>query len=318
MLIDPLQRLCNALARPTALGLVPGCIYLLALLVLLSITDLTTQERATYTAAMAILGLALLIGFLQDVLRFQGVWKAVLPGVVGLAIAVSSSGPLPKQWEGLMSITTHMELVYKAAIGLFTYAIITSFSLSSELNGLKAGQTYFISISLLVQSLLVLFTQELASSSSQSTLRAHFLSSSLAIPFLFVSFALLKHNKFPSSVSAGAVFSYFAGTSLALNGLCGAFSTLWMLLISPQIAHILLYLHGLVTNTKENQHLNGNYDPNTRLFAYSKGQNGLINYYLILSGPLDEETLVIHLYLLQALSGLHYNLAKFNVFSLLY
>ena len=91
-----------------------------------------------------------------------------------------------------------------------------------------------------------------------------------------------------------------------------------MLLLSPQIAHILLYLLGFVMNIKGNQHLKANYDPNTRLFAYSKGRNGLINYYLMLSGPLDEETLVIHLYLLQALAGLHYILAKFHAFSLLF
>ena len=293
---------------PTALGLLSGTVCLLSLLLLLSITDLTAEERAKSTAALTVLALALLLGFAQDVLHLQRAWQAALPGLVALALAVSSSGPL---FQRPSSAT---EWVYTAATGLCAYVLITSFSLTSGINGLKTGQAYFLAVSLLTLSLLVRFTQELA----QFPLRAHFLACQVQIPFVFTTVALLKHCKFPSSGCSGASFAYFAGTSLAVSGLWGAFSPLWILLLSPQIAQNLLYLYGLMPFNMKIKPMGANYDPKTGLFTYSKAHNGLFNYYLFISGPLDEESIATHMYLLQVLLGLHSSLVRFHVFSHLF
>lgn len=206
------------------------------------------------------------------------------------------------------------ELKYSAEIGLFAYVLITSFSLTSGINGLKAGQAYFLSISLLSLNLVVPFTQEL----TQFPLRLYFLTCQVQIPFIFTTFALLKHCKFPSSCSSGASFAYFAGTTLAVSGIWGAFSPVWLLSFTPQIAQILLYLYELVPFHREMKPLIANYSSKTGLFAYSKGHNGLINRYLLISGPLDEESIAIHFFLMQVLLGLYCALVRLHVFSLLF
>jgi len=61
----------------------------------------------------------------------------------------------------------------------------------------------------------------------------HIFSLTIMIPFLMVTLALLKHNRFPSKVFVGDTFCYFAGMTFAMVGILGHFSKTMLLFFIP-------------------------------------------------------------------------------------
>lgn len=53
------------------------------------------------------------------------------------------------------------------------------------------------------------------------------------IPFLFLSYALWKHNKYPSKVFVGDTYCYFAGMTFAVVGILGHFTKTMLLFFIP-------------------------------------------------------------------------------------
>jgi UDP-N-acetylglucosamine--dolichyl-phosphate N-acetylglucosaminephosphotransferase len=68
---------------------------------------------------------------------------------------------------------------------------------------------------------------------SKEIVEHHIFSLTLMIPFLFITLALLKSNKFPSKVFVGDTFCYFAGMTFAVVGILGHFSKTMLLFFMP-------------------------------------------------------------------------------------
>ncbi len=169
------------------------------------------------------------------------------------------------------------------------------------LNGLEAGQSLIIGISILIHNII-----ELASGGSQQWHANHLFSASLILPFLAVTLGLLKWNWYPSSVFVGDCFCYFAGMTFAVCGILGHFSKTLLLFFMPQILNFLyslpqiLHIWGIVCP----RHRLPRYNPQTDKLEAIPSNHNLINLALILLGPQHERTLCRKLLGLQLVCSL--------------
>jgi UDP-N-acetylglucosamine--dolichyl-phosphate N-acetylglucosaminephosphotransferase len=78
---------------------------------------------------------------------------------------------------------------------------------------------------------------EIATSSAgqEPHLTAHLFSALLGLPFLAVTRAVLAHNVFPARVFVGDTFCYFAGMTLAVQGIHGHFAKTLLIFFAPQV-----------------------------------------------------------------------------------
>jgi UDP-N-acetylglucosamine--dolichyl-phosphate N-acetylglucosaminephosphotransferase len=89
---------------------------------------------------------------------------------------------------------------------------------------------------------------------SDSVYEQHLLSAALLIPFVWVSLALFKFNKYPSEVFIGDTYCYFAGMTLAVAGILGHYSKTLLLFFIPQILNFLISFPQLVGIVKCPRH----------------------------------------------------------------
>ncbi|CCD25526.1 UDP-N-acetylglucosamine--dolichyl-phosphate N-acetylglucosaminephosphotransferase NDAI_0F02080 [Naumovozyma dairenensis CBS 421] len=120
--------------------------------------------------------------------------------------------------------------VYMAAMGIFCP---NSINILAGVNGLEVGQSIVISILELLNDILYLTW------GSPDGIAAHRFSAVLIIPFLGVSLALWKWNRWPAKVFVGDTYCYFAGMVFAVVGILGHFSKTMLMLFIPQILNFI-------------------------------------------------------------------------------
>jgi UDP-N-acetylglucosamine--dolichyl-phosphate N-acetylglucosaminephosphotransferase len=169
------------------------------------------------------------------------------------------------------------------------------------LNGLEAGQSLIIGLSILCHNLL-----ELSLSSSGPFHANHLFSASLMLPFIGCTLGLLRWNWYPSAVFVGDCYCYFAGMTFAVSGILGHFSKTLLLFFLPQIINFLyslpqiLHLFGLTCP----RHRLPRYNPATDQLEGVPEHHNLINLALLILGPQHERTLCRKLLALQVLCSL--------------
>lgn len=171
--------------------------------------------------------------------------------------------------------------LYMALLGVFC---TNSINIFAGVNGLEAGQSFVISIAVLIHNVLELSGPEA---------EAHLLSFSLILPFSAVTLGLLVYNWYPSQVFVGDTFTYFAGMTLAMSGIMGHFSKTLMLFFLPQILNFLISIPQLF-NTKYlpcPRHRLPRYNPDTGKLEVIKTNWTLINLFLWIIGPTTEADL---------------------------
>lgn len=152
------------------------------------------------------------------------------------------------------------------------------------LNGLEAGQSLVIGVSILCHNVLELGGTHHAN---------HLFSAALITPFIAVTLGLLRWNWYPSSVFVGDCFCYFAGMTFAVAGILGHFSKTLLLFFLPQIINFLyslpqiLHVFGLTCP----RHRLPKYNPETDKLEAIPTNHNLINLALIILGPQHERTL---------------------------
>ena len=119
--------------------------------------------------------------------------------------------------------------LYMAAIAIFCP---NSINILAGVNGIEVGQSLVIALLIVLNdSMYLLPTMHQPHPAADS----HLFSIYLLLPFIGVSFALLKHNWYPSKVFVGDTYCYFAGMVFAVVGILGHFSKTLLLLFIPQI-----------------------------------------------------------------------------------
>jgi UDP-N-acetylglucosamine--dolichyl-phosphate N-acetylglucosaminephosphotransferase len=106
---------------------------------------------------------------------------------------------------------------------------MNSINIYAGINGLEVGQSLVIGFGIVALNVIEISTGSFMRVRDAQT------SLFLIVPFIAVSLALLKWNKYPSKVFVGDIYCYFAGIVFAVCGILGHFSKGLLLLFIPQI-----------------------------------------------------------------------------------
>jgi UDP-N-acetylglucosamine--dolichyl-phosphate N-acetylglucosaminephosphotransferase len=117
----------------------------------------------------------------------------------------------------------------------------------------------------------------------------HLFSLTIMIPFLLTTLALLKHNAYPSKVFVGDTFCYFAGMTFAVVGILGHFSKTMLLFFIPQLLNFLLSLAQLLGIVHCPRHRLPKFNPETYQLHCVDNHYTLINAFLRICGPTNEQ-----------------------------
>jgi len=230
------------LVVPESLGIVVGGIYLCIVFAALLLTGLPLVKANGAVTSIAVM---LLLGFVDDVLDVRWRYKIVL--------SIFGAMPLVMAYDGSLSIAVPIPLrslletsvVYLGPIYLLYLVLLCVFCTNSinilaGVNGVEVGQSLVIGCASLVYNIVQL------RHSDTTTRQQHVLCIILLMPFLAVSYALWKFNRYPSRVFVGDSYTYFAGIVLAVAGVSGVYSKTLMLFFMPQLINFILSIPQLL------------------------------------------------------------------------
>uniref|UniRef100_A0A2S2QMH6 UDP-N-acetylglucosamine--dolichyl-phosphate N-acetylglucosaminephosphotransferase n=1 Tax=Sipha flava TaxID=143950 RepID=A0A2S2QMH6_9HEMI len=348
---------------PEAFGVVSGCTFLITMFVLIPIifgrhilqndTSLFPHsEFIEMLAALLSICCMLLLGFSDDVLNLRWRHKLLLPTVASLPLLVvyyinfnSTTIIVPKPFRDFLGVSINLGLLYYVYMGMLAVFCTNAINILAGINGLETGQSLVIAISILIFNSIEL---------SGDCAQAHLFSLHFIIPFIAVTFALLKYNWYPSEVFVGDTYCYFAGMTFAVIGILGHFSKTMLLFFIPQIFNFLYSTPQLFHFINCPRHRiprldkYGTLSPSyaecnkvnisiigrmcLKLFSYFKiihieeksdgnikcNNLTLINLCLILLGPTNEKTLTIILLGIQAVCSMFAFIIRYPLASLFY
>lgn len=144
--------------------------------------------------------------------------------------------------------------LYMLYISMLCIFCTNSINILAGVNGVEVGQSIIIAVaSIIFNSIEYRLDPALAALSSDmnpttgideqlklATHRLHALV--LLVPFVGVSLAIWKFNRFPSRVFVGDSYTYFAGTVLSVASISGLYTKTLMLLFIPQLLNFIISL----------------------------------------------------------------------------
>ncbi|XP_043277701.1 UDP-N-acetylglucosamine--dolichyl-phosphate N-acetylglucosaminephosphotransferase [Venturia canescens] len=347
---------------PEGLGVVSGCIFLITLFLFIPIpftdyifknANFPHNEFVEFLAALLSICCMLLLGFADDVLDLRWRHKLLLPSVASLPLLMvyyvnynSTLIIVPKPLRAWFGFSVDLWLLYYVYMGMLAVFCTNAINILAGINGLEVGQSLIIAISILIFNL-----GELGG----AAWKAHQFSMYFIIPYITTSFALFRHNWYPSRVFVGDTFCYLSGMTFAVVGIIGHFSKTTLLFFIPQILNFLYSVpqlfhlvpcprHRLPKYNKESDKL----DPSTttfrrsdlniiarfvmwifrtlRIVDWSEDKSGvikcnnltLINFVLVKLGPTREPNLTKILLLVQASCSLLAFVIRYPLASLFY
>ncbi|KAI8099271.1 glycosyl transferase family 4-domain-containing protein [Halteromyces radiatus] len=192
------------------------------------------------SAILAIQSMVLL-GFADDVLDVRWRYKVWFPAIAGIPLLIfyyTNFGvtyvvtPIQlRPWFGDMIHLGPLYYVYMLSLIIFcTHSI----NILAGINGIEAGQTLVISLSIIINDLLYIYKNP-----DQRSVEVHLFSLYFMLPFTGVTLALLYYNWYPAKVFVGDTFCYFAGMTIAVVGILGHFPKTLVLFFIPQMFNFL-------------------------------------------------------------------------------
>lgn len=233
---------------PEAYGVVTGCMYLIALFLFIPVpfgqiilnsgdTAILYSEFVKLIAALLSICCMLLLGFADDVLDLRWKHKLLLPTIASLPLLMvyyvtfnSTTVVMPKPFQALIGRTLNLGILYYLFMGMLAVFCTNAINILAGINGLEAGQSVVIAISILVFNVCEL---------TGDLWKTHQFSLYFILPFISTTMALLKYNWYPSRVFVGDTFCYFSGMTFAVVAILGHFSKTVLLFFIPQIANFI-------------------------------------------------------------------------------
>ncbi|PVU90849.1 hypothetical protein BB561_004705 [Smittium simulii] len=194
------------------------------------------NKFSEYLSALLSLQSMVFLGFADDVLNLRWRFKLIFPTVASIPVLMVyyvSFGQthviVPKPLHGFLPTRLDLGAFYYIYIGLMAVFCTNSINILAGINGVEVIQSVVISASIIINnSLHIVYGKP-------ETAYYHSLSLVLMLPFICVSLALYKLNKYPAKVFVGDTYCYFAGMTFAVSGILGHFSKTLLLFFMPQI-----------------------------------------------------------------------------------
>ncbi|XP_067910129.1 UDP-N-acetylglucosamine--dolichyl-phosphate N-acetylglucosaminephosphotransferase [Heterodontus francisci] len=201
------------------------------------------------------------LGFADDVLNLQWRHKLLLPTMASLPLLMvyftnfgNTMIVVPKPFRILLGLHLDLGILYYVYMGMLAVFCTNAINILAGINGIEAGQSLVISMSIIVFNLVEL---------NGDYKDDHIFSLYFMIPFFFTTLGLLYHNWYPSNAFVGDTFCYFAGMTFAVVGILGHFSKTMMLFFIPQVLNFLYSVPQLLRIVPCPRHRLPRLDPST-------------------------------------------------------
>jgi UDP-N-acetylglucosamine--dolichyl-phosphate N-acetylglucosaminephosphotransferase len=197
------------------------------------------QEKLVFMHCAAVLSIsmAILLGFVDDVIDIAWRYKIWIPMFASLPVLVAYSGvtyvvvPIPlRSFLGDIVDLNYLYYIYMTMLSIFC---TNSINIYAGINGIEVGQSLVIGCCILLYNVIEISLAHVAG--KFETIQLHMLSIIIIVPYLCVTKALFKFNAYPSQVFVGDTFCYFSGMVFAVVGILGHFSKTLLLFFIPQI-----------------------------------------------------------------------------------
>lgn len=199
------------------------------------------NKLSEYLSAILCLESQVMLGVADDLFDLRWRHKFFLPAVAAIPLLIvyyvdfGVTYVLVPQFLQKYVHFTSIDLgalyyIYMSAMGIFCP---NSINILAGINGLEVGQCIVLAILTLLNDAIYLTV------GAEASKEAHRFSTVLILPFLGVSLALYRWNKWPAKVFVGDTYCYFAGMVFAVVGILGHFSKTMLLLFLPQIVNFL-------------------------------------------------------------------------------
>jgi UDP-N-acetylglucosamine--dolichyl-phosphate N-acetylglucosaminephosphotransferase len=176
--------------------------------------------------------MAVLLGFVDDVLDLKWRHKLIVPTIATLPLLVAYNGVtnviMPKFLRPIVGPFVNLGILYHMYMGSLAVFCTNSINIYAGINGIEAGQSFIIACFIFIHNIIEIYL-----GTSPEIVSHHIFSVTIIVPFIFVTLSLLKHNKFPSKVFVGDTFCYFAGMTFAMVGILGHFTKTMLLFFLP-------------------------------------------------------------------------------------
>jgi len=126
-------------------------------------------------------------------------------------------------------LSVNLGVLYYLYMGMLAVFCTNAINILAGVNGLEVGQSIVIAVSITIFNIMEL----------SKDLWKHQFSIYFMLPYIATSFALLKHNWYPSKVFVGDTFCYLSGMTFAVVGILGHFSKTILLFFIPQVFNFL-------------------------------------------------------------------------------
>eukprot|EP00760_Papus_ankaliazontas_P034201 PhM_4_TR7039/c0_g1_i1/m.24464/K01001/ALG7; UDP-N-acetylglucosamine--dolichyl-phosphate N-acetylglucosaminephosphotransferase len=269
---------------PESAGIVVGFCYLSAVLLCMLLCQVPLGE---FNAALCSIVLILLLGFVDDVLDVRWRYKIVLSLLATIPLVISYNGgtsvmlPIPLRGYGLSNVLD-LGPLYLVAMSLVCVFCTNSINILAGINGLEAGQSLVIGISIMLHNLLQIH--------HGFDVKQHEVSLILIAPFVTSTIALMRFNAYPSRVFVGDSFTYFAGMVLAVTSITGHFTKTLLLFFIPQLLNFVMSLPQLFGIVPCPRHRVPKWDSKRDVLVNSKNYT-LLNAALYVFGDMHERKL---------------------------
>lgn len=192
-----------------------------------------------YLSAMLCLESTLLLGIADDLFDLRWRHKLFIPAIAAIPLFIVYYidfgvtyvliPPFIQNLLNLKKTTVDLGWAYYIYMGAFAIFCPNSINILAGVNGLEVGQSILIGITFLINDVLYLTI------GPEPARESHMFSAILIIPFIGVSLALWKWNRWPARVFVGDTYCYFSGMLFAVIGILGHFSKTTLLFFLPQI-----------------------------------------------------------------------------------
>ncbi|KAG5490575.1 hypothetical protein JKF63_00695 [Porcisia hertigi] len=199
------------------------------------------------------------------------------------------------------AVLIYLGPVYLVYLSMLCIFCTNSINILAGVNGVEVGQSLVIAIASVIYNLCQMRLERQVKSdwsisdsaaaavldmSSDHQLRALLLLG----PFIGVSLALWRYNRYPARIFVGDSYTYFAGTVLAVSSITGVYSKTLLLFFAPQLFNFIISLPQLFGIVPCPRHRVPTWNPETNLLSNSHNYT-ILNVILYFRGDMHEQKL---------------------------
>ncbi|KEG08989.1 putative UDP-N-acetylglucosamine-dolichyl-phosphate N-acetylglucosaminephosphotransferase [Trypanosoma grayi] len=280
---------------PESLGILAGAVYLCVVVVQMLVVFGPLARQVD--GAVTTITVMLLLGFVDDVLDLRWRHKLLLSAIGSLPLVLTYDGSVSVAVPRPLVPYLHTSLVYLGCLYLVYLSMLCIFCTNSinilaGVNGIEVGQSIIIALACILYNILQLRLEKEPHRSGDSSGGSlhQLMAIGLLTPFVGVSMALWRYNRYPARIFVGDSYTYFAGTVLSVAGVTGLYSKTLMLFFFPQIINFVISLPQLFHIVPCPRHRVPRWDAKRDILQNSRNYT-LLNAILWLRGDMHERHL---------------------------